>query len=276
MSRRIYQVGNAEITRISDVVLTRIKPQTLIPQWSTEQPTLSLSIHAWLVREEGHSILIGTAAGTLKPWPNSTHVDPLTTPFLTGLRESGVAPEDIDLVLLSHLHADNIGWNTRLETGRWIPTFPKARYLFPDSEYGFFQDEANCTEDNRPHFLAQTDSMQPVLDAGLGKTLEASLPVDGFTAFPAPGHTPAHTAFVLRSGDRIALFSGASLHHPIQVQNPNWNCAHEALPQAAVESRKRLLAFAADNEASVFTSHFTDSSVGRIHRTAANFLWRFM
>jgi len=262
MSRRIYQVGNAEITRISDGVLARIRPQTLIPQWDSELQTISLSMHAWLVREEGHSILIGTAAGN--------------PPFLMDLRDSGATPDEIDLVLLSHLYSDNIGWNTRCENGRWIPTFPNAQYLFPHSEYAFFQDEANRTDGNRSHFLAQTDSMQPVIEAGLGKTLEAGLPVDGFSALPAPGHSPAHTAFVLRSDNRIALFCGSSLQHPIQVQNPEWNCASDAFPQAAIESRRRLLEFAADHEASVFTSHFTDSSVGRIYRTASGFLWRFM
>lgn len=246
MSRRIYQVGNAEITRISDGVLTRIKPQTLIPQWSAEQQPVSLSIHAWLVREEGHSILIGTGAGN--------------PPFLVDLQDSGAAPEEIDLVLLSHLSANNIGWNTRLENGRWIPTFPNAQYLFPQSESAF----------------APTDRMQPVIEAGLANTLEVGLPVDGFSALPAPGHSPAHTALVLRSDHRIALFCGGSLQHPIQVQNPDWNGAGDALPQAAIESRRRLLEFAADHEAMVFTSHFTDSSVGRVYRTASGFLWRFM
>jgi glyoxylase-like metal-dependent hydrolase (beta-lactamase superfamily II) len=246
MSRRIYQVGNAEITRISEGVLTRIRPQTLIPQWSGEQQSVSLSVHAWLVREEGHSILIGTAAGN--------------PPFLVDLRESGVTPEEIDLVLLSHLSSDNIGWNTRLENGRWIPTFPNAQYLFPQSEYA----------------LARADRMQPVIEAGLGKTLEVGLPVDGFSALPAPGHSPGHTAFVLRSDHRIALFCAGSLQHPIQVQNPDWNCASDAVPQAASDSRRRLLEFAAEHEAIVFTSHFTDSSVGRVYRTASGFLWRFM
>jgi len=246
MSRRIYQVGNAEVTRISDSVLTRIRPQMLIPQWSAEQQAISLSIHAWLIREEGHSILVGTAAGN--------------PPFLVDLRDSGATPDEIDFVLLSHLSSDNIGGNTRLENGRWIPTFPNAQYLFPQSEYA----------------LAQAERMQPVIEAGLGKTLEAGLPVDGFSALPAPGHSPAHTAFVLRSDHRIALFCGGSLQHPIQVQNPQWSCATDANPQAAIESRKRLLEFAADHEASVFTSHFTDSSVGRVYRTASGFLWRFM
>jgi glyoxylase-like metal-dependent hydrolase (beta-lactamase superfamily II) len=273
--RWIYQIGNTEITRINDVVLSNVRPEELIPQWSGEDP-VSLSVHAWLVRDGSRSVLIGAAAGNRKSRPHSPRLDRLSTQFLENLREAGTTPEEIDFVLLTHLSADNIGWNTRWDNGRWIPTFPNARYLFPQSEYEFFSNPANRTDRNQTHFVAQADSLQPVIAAGQAETLEAGLTDEGFSVYPAPGHSPGHTAFVLRSDDRIAVFCGDSLHHPVQVQNPEWNSVCDALPEAAIESRRRVIGFACDNDAMVFTSHFAGSSVGRIRRSASGFQWRFM
>jgi glyoxylase-like metal-dependent hydrolase (beta-lactamase superfamily II) len=273
--RRIYQIGNAEITRIDDVVLTDVKSEELIPQWSGER-TVTVSFHAWLVRDRNRSILIGTAAGNRKPRPHWPGLDRLRTQFLENLREAGVAPEQIDSVLLTHLYADNIGWNTRWADGRWVPTFPNARYLFPKSDYDFLRNPANQTDRDQSHFPAQTDSLQPVIVSGQGQTFEADLAQEGFSIYPAPGHSPGHVAFVLRSDDRIAMFCGNSLQHPVQVRNPDWNCAGDALPEAAIQSRRRVIGFASDHDVAVFPAHFSGSSVGRIRRNGSGFLWSFM
>jgi glyoxylase-like metal-dependent hydrolase (beta-lactamase superfamily II) len=94
------------------------------------QAHLLLSVHSWLVRDRDRTILIDTGAGNGKDRPDAPYFDHLDTLYLQQLRATGCEPEDIDYILLTHLHVDHVGWNTRLENGRWVPTFSNARYIF--------------------------------------------------------------------------------------------------------------------------------------------------
>ena len=98
--------------------------------YAPESDRLILSMHSWLIRTERQLILVDSCCGNRKERAGMPHFHQLNTRYLENLRAAGVAPEQIDIVLCTHLHADHVGWNTRLENGRWVPTFPNARYLF--------------------------------------------------------------------------------------------------------------------------------------------------
>ena len=91
----------------------------------------------------------------------------MRTHFLDDLSAAGFPPESIDVVLCTHLHVDHVGWNTRLEDGRWVPTFPRARYLFARREWEHWSTER---DDDTQRIMA--DSVKPVLDAGLADLVE--------------------------------------------------------------------------------------------------------
>ena len=103
----------------------------LVPNhYAPAQDRLITSVHSWLIRTRQHTVLVDACAGNHKDRPGFARFHQLDTPFLERLREAGAAPEDIDIVLCTHLHSDHVGWNTMLRDGRWVPTFPNAKYLF--------------------------------------------------------------------------------------------------------------------------------------------------
>ena len=93
------------------------------------------SVHCYVVRSPRHTVLIDTCVGNGKQRPSTRAWNGLDTNFLDRLRDIGVTPADVDYVLCTHLHVDHVGWNTRLLDGRWVPTFPNARYLFHKVEF---------------------------------------------------------------------------------------------------------------------------------------------
>lgn len=290
-----YQVGDTTVTRIPEMVLPGFTPGMLFPevdpgalaQAIARQPPaavspdgqhLPLNIHSWLVRDKGRTVLIDTGAGNDKDRPHAPYFHRLQTPYLDRLKAAGIAPEDIDHVLLTHLHVDHVGWNTRLADGHWIPTFSKARYVFSRAEYAYFTDPAHHDERNRTSVLVQRDSVAPIVEAGLADMIEVdgSEAIDGFTFHSAPGHTLNHAAITLRSGGETAIFGGDVMHHPVQVAHPEWNSVFDAFGEEARASRLWALRTAAERQALVFTAHFPASAVGRVGTVGTGFDWTFL
>src|SRR5258708_16828693 len=109
---------------------------------------------------------------------------------MRALKAAGFAVEDIDFVMCTHLHVDHVGWNTRLEGGRWVPTFPQARYVFGKAEYDYWAEQHAKSE--VPPF---GDSVLPVVEARRADLARGDFFVcDPFRILPAPGHTPRPVA----------------------------------------------------------------------------------
>ena len=126
------------------------------------------------------------------------------TAFLEDLRAAGVPPESVDVVLCTHLHVDHVGWNTRLEHGRWVPTFPRARYLFARREW-----EHWSTEPDPDTARIMADSVAPIVEAGLATLVDAEHRLSSeIWLEPTPGHTPGHVSVRLRDGDADAVITG--------------------------------------------------------------------
>ena len=289
----MYSVGAATITRIEELLLRDFSLPKLFPSRGGERPdvargdivramdpatgNLLMSVHTWLIRDRGRIILVGTGVGNDKPRPFTPGFNQLREPFLERLAAAGVRPQDVNLVLLTHLHVDHVGWNTRLEGGTWQPTFPNAQYIFSGKEYRYFTDPANNSERNRTSFLVQQDSVKPIIDAGQARMIEidGSEVIEGFRFLPTPGHTIDHGSIVLSNGGQTALFVGDLLHHPLQVSDPDLNSMFDAFFDQARVSRRDALEFAVKHEALVFSTHFPPTSAGRVLRTSEGFEWRF-
>ena len=291
--KQSYRIGDAVVTRIPELLLRSFKTTDLIPDW---QPGIAdrfdawmvpdcldeahthvvISTHSWLVRTPRHTVIVDTAVGNDKPRPMAPF-DHLHEPFLDHLAAAGVTPEQVDHVLLTHLHTDHIGWNTRLVDGRWRPTFPNARYILPQPDLDRVQALVAKEGAASPKTAFFFDSIQPVLEASQVTPIGAKGgPVlDGFVYHPTPGHCSGHMSIGFSSGDERGFFAGDVMHHPIQVACPQWSSVFSEDHTRGQASRLWALNHLADTGALVFTSHFPSSGAGHVTRTPNGFGWTF-
>ncbi len=232
-----------------------------------ETSFMTFSVHSWVIEIDGRTILIDSCDGNHKN-RSLDAVHQLDTDYLGNLRRAGFRPEDIDMVMCTHLHFDHIGWNTRLEGGRWVPTFPNARYLFGRRDYEYFQ--AN-PEGEALHHEAFLDSIVPVMDAGLGELVDEDHVAhreigDGVWLEPAFGHSPGCCMVGAQADGPPALFWGDVIHHPVQMIRPDLPFAFDADPAAASKVRRATMARAAEEGTTCFPAHFRRTSAGHVLR----------
>ncbi|BDH13019.1 MBL fold metallo-hydrolase [Streptomyces hygroscopicus] len=245
--------------------------------WDVRTGLLRSCVQTWVLRSAGRTILIDTGVGNAKERPAMPAFHRLNTGYLARLAAAGVTPEDVDVVVNTHLHADHVGWNTRLVDGEWVPTFPNAHYLFPRADYDFWNPANHharrMEEANRNVF---EDSVEPVVRAGLATLWEDSFVIDeNVTLAPAPGHTPGSCVVLLSSGQDRAVFVGDLLHNPVQVVEPQCNSCFCEDPAGARESRHRVLGEAADTGRIVFPAHLRGGRPGmRVERSGSRFAIR--
>ncbi len=285
----IYHVGDASITRVTEqhfqlkaaalfadfdpAVIQEHRAWLANGQIDATAENLLLNVNTWVVRVGGKVILVDTASGNHKDRPFSALFHQLNTPYLERLARAGVTPEEVDFVLLTHLHVDHVGWNTRLDNGRWVPTFPNARYVFSRAERQFFDTPAG--ESRRMVF---NDSVLPVIVAGLAEEIgpQGGDYLPGIRFHPTAGHSAGHMSIEIESAGAHALFSGDVWHHPIQVYRPAWSSVFCADKAYANVSRRWVLDRAVETGAMVFTPHFAGTSAGVVAQDNGDFTWRFL
>ena len=164
MQERSFHVGDTLITKVLDLHLNDFTVDQLLPGcnpeiltnnsvasdsriYDPESRKVPLSVHTWVVHHERKIILIDTGAGNSKDRPQLKVLDHLNGPYLDRLREIGVQPEQVDYILLTHIHADHVGWNTVKKGDRWTPTFPKATVICSDREWRYSAALANGDEE---------------------------------------------------------------------------------------------------------------------------------
>lgn len=240
------------------------------PDEMTDNPEtclMAFSVHSWVIEIDGLTILIDTCDGNHKN-RSLEAVHQLDTRYLDNLRAAGFAPEDIDMVMCTHLHFDHVGWNTRLENGKWVPTFPKARYLFGKRDYEFFKTNP---EGEALHCEAFLDSILPVMEAGQGELVEEDLIVhreigNGLWLEPAFGHSPGCCTINAQAEGPPAIFWGDVIHHPVQLIRHDLPFAFDTDPARASVVRKATLERAADSDLVCFPAHFRRTSAGHVKR----------
>jgi glyoxylase-like metal-dependent hydrolase (beta-lactamase superfamily II) len=262
-------VGGVEVRRVIEWrgplrTVAEILPDTPAEVWQANRSWLSpdfwdpgtgayvAAVQTWVIRSSGRTILIDTGVGNDRDRPRTPEFSQLQTDYLDRLGAAGVRPEDVDVVVNTHLHSDHVGWNTRLEAGTWVPTFPNATYLLPRADHDYF----TAADASFPR-LVLADSVDPVASAGRLRLWEDGLRIDDVLRLePAPGHTPGSSVVWLESGGERAVFAGDLLHSPVQILHPRHaSCFDVDLNQARV-SRLRVLAEAARTGALVFPAHF--------------------
>lgn len=267
-----WKIGDVEITRIVDVVqplpATVLIPQAvpealtdlhgwLCPHFADTDGNIQLSIHAFAVRSGDARIVVDTCIGGKKrPLGN---LDVQST-FLEDLGEIGFAPDSVDRVLCTHLHFDHVGWNTVLEDGRWVPTFPRARYLVGEAEWAFWKD---ADDPYAPE--AKADSVLPIFEADLVDLVEPTHAVtDEVRLIPTPGHTPGHVSVMIESQGEQAIITGDLFHSPLQMAHPDWTDSADVDGKLAFETRQNFLETHADGPVLILGTHFASPTAGHI------------
>ena len=212
---------------------------------------LGSRIQTFVVRTPRHTVLIDTCVGNDKEREGSALWHMRRGSYLDDLRRVGIAPEDVDYVVCTHLHVDHVGWNTRLLGGRWVPTFPRAKYVWAGEEWEYWRHEKDA---------CIADSVVPVVDAGQALLVDVDHRVDPWLRFePTPGHTPGHVAVRLSTSGGEAVFSGDLMHRVVQVAEPQWSSRFCADPKRAATTRREFIERHADSGVLVLAAHFPRS-----------------
>jgi len=233
-----------------------------------ENDTLILCFQSYVVRTPHHTILIDSCIGNDKSRPLRPKWNMKTDDtYLRALKAAGFSVENIDFVMCTHLHVDHVGWNTRMENGRWVPTFPKARYVFGKTEYDYWSEQHAKTP--VPPF---SDSVLPVVEAKRADIVGNDFAVgDHLRILPTPGHTPGHVAFALGRAKDDAVFAGDLMHTPLQLRHPELSPRFDVDPAQAAVTRKDFLERYCDTDTLCCTAHFPSPSTGKIRRKGNGF-----
>jgi glyoxylase-like metal-dependent hydrolase (beta-lactamase superfamily II) len=220
---------------------------------------MRLSIHTFVVRTPHHTILVDTCIGNDRKrdvplW------DHMRTDYLGRLRRAGVDPASVDYVFCTHMHVDHVGWNTHLADGRFVPTFPNARYLFHRTEWEHWRE----TEDENQAEVVR-DSLLPIVDAGLAEMVDSDFAIEDILRLePTPGHTPGHCSVQLGGAEPGAVITGDMIHHPIQIARPQWTSRVCWDPDLAVSTRRAFLERYAGSGTLVLGTHFAPPTAVRV------------
>jgi glyoxylase-like metal-dependent hydrolase (beta-lactamase superfamily II) len=231
---------------------------------------LVLCIQSYVVRTPHHTILVDSCVGNHKERPDRPFWHQKTDDtYMRNLAAAGLSVEDIDYVLCTHLHVDHVGWNTRLENGRWVPTFPKARYVFSRREYDHWTAEHAKTP-----LGPIADSVLPVVEAKRADLVASDFVLgEHIRLEPTPGHTPDHVAVRVESrGGRVeAVLTGDLIHSPLQARYPEQSMRADFDPAQAARTRRRFLESYCDTGALCCMAHFPSPSAGRLTRWGEGF-----
>ena len=229
---------------------------------------LLFSFQAYLVRTPHHTILVDSCIGNDKNVPSRPEWNQKRDDkFMHALAATGYGIDDIDFVMCTHLHVDHVGWNTRLQDGRWIPTFPKARYLFSKQEYDFWAERHAGAP--LPYF---SDSVLPVVEAGKVEFVSDDHALDDHVRLkPTPGHTPHHVAVAFGLNRDDAIMTGDMFHSPLQLRYPELSPRFDVDMTQSAKTRRDFLERYCDADTLCCTAHFPSPSVGRIRRWDGGF-----
>jgi len=230
-----------------------------------------ITYQTFVVRTPHHTILVDTCTGEDKGYPAPMDFD--KTPWLNGLKAAGLTFDDIDYVFCTHLHIDHCGWNTVLRGGRWVPTFPKAKYVFHKREYAAWE-AAEKAGDPRGNVFRM--NCLPIVEAGQALLVDDDYMLDDLVSLtPTPGHSPCHCCVNIFSKGQRAVVTGDMMHHALQCREPELSTIFDTDPVQAATSRRNFLASVADTDTVLLPIHFPSPTAGRIEADGTRFHYRF-
>jgi glyoxylase-like metal-dependent hydrolase (beta-lactamase superfamily II) len=282
--RTTFQLGDITIHRIVEMERGFVAPLTFLPDLTPEileenrgwlapsaldaEDLFVLCFQSFIVQTPHHTILVDSCIGNDKdratrPIWNRKSDDT----WMRALAAHALTVEDIDIVMCTHLHVDHVGWNTKLENGRWVPTFPRARYLFSAEELAYWTEETRKTP-----IECIEDSVLPIVAAKRADLVRSDHTLDEYVRLlPTPGHTIDHFSVELGAGRTDAILSGDAVHSPIQARYPDLSPRIDHDPNLSRQSRRALLERCCESGALCGFTHFPSPSMAKLSRWGDGF-----
>ena len=227
--------------------------------------TIAFRVQSFVLEHRGRVVVVDPCVGNCKRRTLSFWND-LRAPWMDRFSAAGFAPGDVDLVVHTHLHEDHLGWDTQLVDGVWVPTFVNARHVYVGDELDWA-----ASEDRRADQDAFADSIEPVLDAGLGTDVSADADLgDGLRLVSTPGHTPGHASLLVATTAEPLVITGDLLHHPFQFAHPHLAEIGDTDPAMAERTRRDFFAEHARAGTLLAGTHFPIAPLGRVESAAGS------
>ncbi len=279
-STQLFEVGNIQITKVVDTIES-FSPKVLYvekdrnafaphldwlqPHFLDDAKGMLLSIHSFVLKTRHHTILIDTCVGNHKTDSGFPQWNNREGNYLAELRAAGCRPEDVDFVFCTHMHVDHTGWNTQLKDGRWVPTFPNAKYLFNQREWN------NWKKADGKHDRAVIEqNIKPIIEADQVQWVDNVWGIDDQVALvPTPGHTPGHCSVSLSGGKsrgksggcESAFIPGDMMIHPVQIAEPQWQQSADDDKALAIQTRSKFVDDHCDRDMMILGTHFNTTGV---------------
>jgi glyoxylase-like metal-dependent hydrolase (beta-lactamase superfamily II) len=278
---RKWRIGEVTVTRVLEMDTLTLDPAWLLqttadvvkqhtwlqPDFATADGQIIANIQAFIIESGGKRIMVDPCIGNQKP-REAALFNMLDNPFLERLEAAGFPPESIDVVLCTHLHVDHCGWNTRLVDGKWIPTFPNARYLFARAEFEYAKVDKGHEQE-----ATYNDSVKPIMEAGLAELVELDHQITQEVRLePSPGHTPGHCCIVITSAGEEAVITGDLMHHPVQAAEPQVCSTFDFDEEQARATRRAVLCRCTERGSLMLGTHFAGPTGVRVR--AHGKVWR--
>jgi glyoxylase-like metal-dependent hydrolase (beta-lactamase superfamily II) len=237
----------------------------LVPEFIDASGGVLLCIQGFVIKTPHHNILIDACVGNHKHRPMRPVWNLMNSDrFEKGLAATGLTVNDIDYVMCTHLHGDHVGWNTRLENGRWVPTFPKAKYIMADRELEHWTARE---KENPASFPWITDSVLPIIAAKREQIVKSDFAFsEQVRLVPTPGHTIDHFAVMVGEPGRDAFITGDMIHSPIQGRYPELGMFADYDSAEAGKTRRKIFDQFCEQSTIICASHFPAPSTGLVRR----------
>ncbi|MGP3534211.1 MBL fold metallo-hydrolase [Microbacterium sp. RD1] len=290
-----WRVGAFTVTEVQEIpiavglldgLIAQATPDVVLatdwmrPHYATETGQTVWDIHAFVIDDGANVVLVDPGCGNGKSLPLQPSWSDLDTPFLQRLEDAGYQREDVDLILLTHLHLDHIGWCTTKDAdGRWVPTFPNARLVIVLEEYEHHLEQRDAPDDHthdivfegsdpslsRQLKLVWAETIQPMIDAGRVDFVSRNAEVlPGVSYQSTAGHTLGHHSIRIESEGESAFITGDFIHHPMQIAHPDWSSRNDWNVEESARSRRAFFEAAAGTDLLVLGTHFAGRSAGYI------------
>ena len=230
-------------------------------------PKVEANVGSFLVRSNGRTVLVDTGIGTLPPDENRGEWGFLMKEFDV----QGLNVTEVDTVFMTHLHYDHTGWNLKEEKGKYLPTFPRARYIVSSVDWDFFRQEAD--EEKRNYYREAT--VEPLESLGVLDLVEGEHRLtDELTTIPTPGHTPGHMSVLVASQGEKGLILGDVAHHPLQVHETGWLSRPDVDHDQARRTREAIMKWVEEEGLKIAAGHFPAPGFGNIVRLNGKRYWQ--
>jgi len=270
-------LGNFEVTALYDgpidldqkllkSIATR-DIQRLLARQFLKGPKVQTAVNAYLINTGSKLILVDAGAAKL--------FGPELGNIVNNLKAAGYTPEQVDTVLVTHLHGDHVNGLVTPEGQR---VFTNAEVWSAKADNDFWLSEeiaAKAPKDFQAFFKMSRDAAAPYLAAGKWKTFESDRElIPGISSVDTHGHTPGHASYLLQSGDQRLMILGDLVHnHAVQFARPEVAIEFDNDAKQAVITRKRIFALATKEKLLVAGMHLPFPGIGHVRKEQKGFAW---